>query len=63
MRLSAVVITLNEEDNIAECLRSLRFVDEIIVVDSGSEDRTVEIASKFTDKIFSPGWLGFVDKL
>ena len=61
MRLSAVVITLNEEDNIAECLRSLRFVDEIIVVDSGSEDRTVEIASKFTDKIFSPGWLGFVE--
>ncbi len=43
-RLTAIVTTLNEEVNIRECLESLAFVDEILLVDSFSTDRTVEIA-------------------
>lgn len=43
MKISATIITLNEERNIGECLASLDFVDEIVVVDSGSSDKTEEI--------------------
>jgi glycosyltransferase involved in cell wall biosynthesis len=46
--VSCVVITRNEETNIARCLASLRWADEIVVVDSGSTDRTVEIARTYT---------------
>ena len=52
MKLSAVLIALNEERNVGECLESLSFCDEIIVVDSGSSDRTVEEASAHTKKVF-----------
>ena len=51
--VSVVVITRNEEHNIEDCLKSTLWADEIIVVDDGSTDRTVELAKKFTDKIFS----------
>ena len=51
--LSVVVITYNEERNIERCLRSIRWADEIIVVDSFSDDRTVEIAKRFTKNIVS----------
>lgn len=57
-RCSATVITLNEESTLRECLESLRWADEIIVVDSGSKDRTVEIAREFTDKVFFNPWPG-----
>ena len=53
MRISAVVHTLNEENNIEACLKCLGWVDEIIVVDMHSDDRTVEICGKYTDKIHS----------
>jgi glycosyltransferase involved in cell wall biosynthesis len=59
MRLSVTIIALNEEANIVPCLESARFADEIVVVDSGSTDRTLELARNFTDRIFSTGWLGF----
>ena len=59
MRLSVTVIALNEEENIVGCLESVRFADEIIVVDSGSTDRTLELARDFTPRIFSTEWLGF----
>lgn len=52
MKISAVVITKNEEEMIEGCLRSLSWVDEIVVIDSFSEDKTIEICSKFTKKIY-----------
>lgn len=50
--VTAVIITKNEEDNIEECLKSVLWADEIIVVDDESTDSTCEIAKKCTDKIF-----------
>lgn len=50
--ISAIIITLNEEKNIGDCLKSISaWVDEIFVVDSGSTDRTIEIAGRYTQKI------------
>jgi glycosyltransferase involved in cell wall biosynthesis len=51
--ISVVVIAKNEEEHIADCLKSAAFADEIIFVDDHSTDRTVEIAKQYTDKIFS----------
>jgi len=50
--ISAIVHTLNEEQNIKNCLECLTWADEIIVVDMHSEDKTLEIARQYTDKIF-----------
>jgi glycosyltransferase involved in cell wall biosynthesis len=57
--LSVAIITLNEEDNLARTLASVQFADEIVVVDSGSTDRTVEIAKSFGAKVFVEPWKGF----
>ena len=43
-KLSVIVITYNEEENIKDCLESAKWADEIIIVDSCSKDNTVEIA-------------------
>jgi glycosyltransferase involved in cell wall biosynthesis len=51
--ISAVINTRNEETNIRYCLESVKWCDEIIVVDMESEDRTVAIAREYTDKIYS----------
>ena len=58
-RLSVVVITLNEEDRIREALASVAWADEIVVVDAGSEDKTVAIAREFTDHVTIHPWHGF----
>ena len=58
--LSVCVITGNEEDNIRRCLESVAWADEIVVVDSFSRDRTVEIAREFTDRVFQHRWMGYV---
>ena len=59
MKISATIITRNEERNVAAALRSLAWADEIILVDSESSDRAVEIAREFTDKIFIRQWPGY----
>jgi len=58
-KVSVIVITRNEEHNIRECLESIKWADEIVVVDSKSEDKTVEIAKKFTEKVFIKDWEGY----
>jgi len=58
-RLSACIICLDEEAKIEDCLRSLEgVVDEIVVVDSGSRDRTLEIARRYTPRVIHQDWLG-----
>jgi len=57
--ISAVIISYNEEDNILKCLSSLQDFDEIIVVDSGSHDKTIEIAKSHGAKVIHQKWLGF----
>ncbi len=56
--ISAVVITKNEERNIEDCLHSVAFCAEIVVVDSFSDDRTVEIARRYTDRVEQRRWNG-----
>ncbi|MDD8017346.1 MAG: glycosyltransferase family 2 protein [Bacteroidota bacterium] len=57
--LSVIVITKNEAHNIAECLETVRWADDIIVVDAESRDETVAKAQLFTPKVFIKPWLGF----
>jgi glycosyltransferase involved in cell wall biosynthesis len=57
--LSIIVLTKNEEQMIYNCLRTCTWANELIVVDSLSTDRTVDIAREFTDKVFSVEWLGY----
>jgi len=59
LKISVSIITKNEEKNIARCLESLYWADEIIVVDSGSSDNTLEICKKFNCRIIETEWLGF----
>ncbi len=59
-RLSVTVITLNEEDRLGRCLESLKDVaDEIIIFDCGSTDATLDVARKYTDKIWETDWPGY----
>jgi glycosyltransferase involved in cell wall biosynthesis len=58
--LTGIVPVLNEEHNLEDCLRSFAEIcDEILVVDSGSTDRTVEIARRFTDRVFVRPWVDY----
>lgn len=60
MKLSVIVITKNEAANIAECLKSVAFADEFIVVDSGSTDGTVELARALGARVeVTADWPGF----
>lgn len=58
-KLSVVVVSYNEEANLGKCLSSVSWADEIVVVDSFSQDRTVEIARRFTERVFQHPWLGY----
>jgi glycosyltransferase involved in cell wall biosynthesis len=57
--ISVVIITHNEENNIARCLESVKWANEIIIVDSGSTDNTINIAKSYGAIVYSQKWLGF----
>ena len=57
--LSVIIITKNETKHIRRCLESVKWVDEIIVLDSGSTDDTVAICREYTDHVFETDWPGF----
>jgi glycosyltransferase involved in cell wall biosynthesis len=59
MDLSVCIICFNEERNIQRCLDSVTWADEIILVDSMSEDKTLEISKLYTDNIFQKPWMGY----
>jgi glycosyltransferase involved in cell wall biosynthesis len=58
-QLSVILITKNEAGNIRACLESVSWADEIIVVDSGSTDGTIDIAREFTQQVYVHDWPGF----
>ncbi len=57
--ISLVIITLNEEQNIARCIKSAPFVSEIVVLDSGSQDATGSIAQSLGARVFVESWQGY----
>ena len=59
-KISIIVITKDEEKNITECLKSVEWADEIIVIDAESTDKTVELVKKITDKVYIKKWEGYV---
>ena len=59
MKITATIIALNEERNIARAIESLRCSDEIVVIDSGSIDRTVELAQNLGARVVESNWRGY----
>jgi len=59
MKITATIITLNEERHIARAIESLRCCDEIVVLDSGSADRTTELAVNLGARVIESPWRGF----
>jgi len=57
--LSVAIITLNAATQLADCLASVRFADDIVVVDSGSSDGTVALAERYGARVIQQDWLGF----
>lgn len=57
--LSVIIITKNEASHIGRCLESVSWADEIIVLDSGSQDDTVSLCRHYTDKVYETDWPGF----
>lgn len=60
--VSAIIVCYNEEENIGRCLKSLQWCDEIVVIDSFSSDRTVEICRHYTDIVIEREWAGYRDQ-
>ena len=62
-KISACIISLNEEKKIEDCLKSLQGIaDEIVVIDSNSSDNTVTIAEKYADKVILQDFLGYIEQ-
>ena len=59
MPLSVILITQNAAAQLPECLASVAFADEVVVVDSGSSDGTAEIAARYGARVVTREWLGF----
>ncbi len=62
MPLSIAIIAQDEEDRISDCLNSVSFADEVLVVDSGSQDQTVSIAEFYGCKVISKKWMGYAQQ-
>lgn len=60
LKISACVTAGNEEDKIAACLASLAWCDEVVVVDSFSQDKTFEISKQYTPHVFQHPWEGYI---
>lgn len=60
--VSAIIVCYNEKDRIEECLRSVAWCDEIVVVDSFSTDGTAEICRRYTDRVIQRPWAGYRDQ-
>ena len=58
-KISVAIITKNEERNIRDCLESVKWADEIVVVDNGSTDHTLSICKEYGARIFQEGWKGY----
>ncbi|MFZ3066079.1 MAG: glycosyltransferase family 2 protein [Nitrospirota bacterium] len=58
-KISVTIITHNEEENIENCLKSIKWADEIVVVDSFSADKTLAICKKYKARIIKYKWLGY----
>jgi len=59
-KISACITACDEQDNIRRCLESVKWADEIVVVDSFSKDRTVDICREYTDRVYQHKWLGYI---
>lgn len=59
INISIAIITKNEEANLSSCLQSVYFADDIVIVDSGSMDRTTDIAKEFGCRVFIEEWKGY----
>lgn len=57
--LSVAIIAKDEEENLPDCLKSVRFADQIVVVDSGSSDGTPEVARRMGCDVYNQPWMGF----
>ena len=56
--LSVAIITLNAASQLEDCLRSVRFADDVVVVDSGSSDGTQALAERYGARVIAQAWLG-----
>jgi glycosyltransferase involved in cell wall biosynthesis len=58
-KISVAIITLNEEGNIRDCLESVKWADEIVVVDNGSTDGTLQVCQEYRARVYQECWKGF----
>ena len=61
-QISAILITKDEEENLPRCLESIKWANQIVILDSGSTDRTLEIAKKYKAEIFIENWKGYTNQ-